>query len=666
MTGFVCAAIGYKYGVECDYHVVRTQNLLENVVLAAYERYHLDYIEIDDSILINGKVIGRRLAPKDAATASPGILIIEDLEHEGLILLEAGTIFDAPFCEVEVTWQRRLPMLRRISMFLELTAARSKYTAELEARVREAQNSYLESLRAQEEAQRLSRELETKNRELEGLAQALEIKVTERTQRLNESFAQLKRMDIVKSNLLATVSHELRTPLSLIKGPLERIKRGENGDSLRCDDEVLESMSRQVDRLVDIIDGIMEFTMLEFERPDTLRSKVNLNDLAEEAAGEATFEVAMAGISLSTKLSVDPPPFVEGERRFLKTAVANLLSNAIKYNNEGGSVELRVMVNGRVALLSVADSGKGMASDELPKIFERLYRVDQSENHGGSGLGLYLVKKIVDFHGGEVAVESEPGKGSVFTLRLPLVDPETRQAPDHASGPIEAFIRASHSTQGRDQATHESHMDQKQGALLIVEDNVELAEFLRQGLSLHYEVSVAPDAESALITMCSQDFDLVLSDVMLPGMDGLELLRSAGKLGARRPPFLFLTARADDSIKLDALEGGALDYIAKPFDELALRRKIENILLYRRNLLRHGPLGRSDSEERARELMLSDGLSPREIEVAILLARGRSRKEIAGDLGIAIATAKRHIENIYDKLAIGDRFQLFAEYFHSD
>ena len=157
-------------------------------------------------------------------------------------------------------------------------------------------------------------------------------------------------------------------------------------------------------------------------------------------------------------------------------------------------------------------------------------------------------------------------------------------------------------------------------------------------------------------------FDLVLTDLMMPRMDGLELFKAARALPVPRPPFLFLTAKADEATKLAALDEGAIDYMVKPFDELELLKKVDNILTLSRRL--GSLLDRSsiaEFEETARTGLERRGLSKREIEVAQLLLRGSSRKEIAAELSIAHATVKRHIENIYAKTEVQDRFQLFAE-----
>jgi DNA-binding NarL/FixJ family response regulator len=152
------------------------------------------------------------------------------------------------------------------------------------------------------------------------------------------------------------------------------------------------------------------------------------------------------------------------------------------------------------------------------------------------------------------------------------------------------------------------------------------------------------------------------SDAMMPGMDGVELMRRANRSKDGKVPFLFLTAKADEQSRMDALDEGALDYIKKPFDEIELRRKIDNLIAFKDGLAAWPDSRPPGAGQEARTALLADGLTEREAEVALLLGRGCSRKEIAEELCIALATAKRRVENIYRKLGVQDRFQLFADY----
>jgi Response regulator containing a CheY-like receiver domain and an HTH DNA-binding domain len=195
--------------------------------------------------------------------------------------------------------------------------------------------------------------------------------------------------------------------------------------------------------------------------------------------------------------------------------------------------------------------------------------------------------------------------------------------------------------------------------ILLVEDNAELAAYLAQGLSSGHRVVAAKDGLEAMERLGKERFGLVLTDLMMDRMDGLEPFRRAKKGGAATP-FLFLTAKADESAKLEALDEGAIDYIVKPFDELALYWKIDNIIALSRASALRRTVEDADLPSRLISHGEEYGLSKRELEVSMLLFRGRSKKEIAAELGIATATVKRHVESLYAKCGAQDRFQLFA------
>lgn len=661
VTGFVSVAFAFKHGVEPRYKVLRNQGLLRNLLLGAFEKYRFDYRDEDGLVLVDGEPVGRRL-PAGADGVSEGIEITAPLARDGVAILAPGEIWDAQCCEVELFLDRRTSALKQMRGAAERLRARTKSAEELELRLKTAQRNYLEALEAKVAADRLSAQLDARNRELAELVRTLESRVEERTANLNATLGRLRELDVLKTNLLATISHELRTPLALIATPLARILRGELGRTIRNDDPVLAGMERQIKRLGDTLDGVLDFTMLEFGQDSVRRTTEAIAAIVADTVADYSSGASEKGIRLDFAARGSELAGVDCAPRLIKTAVANLLSNAVKYTGPGGAVSVAVAVReGRVEI-TVRDTGIGMDETERMRVFERRYRSEAVRSSTeGHGLGLTLVKEIAEIHGGSVACESVPGKGSAFTLTLPLSAGRPEPRPDPASGPAPAFVvRKPETRRGV------AHVEARRARLLYVEDNAELARLLRTGLEGRHAVDLAGDGEEALKLLEKTDYDLVISDVMMPGMDGLELLRRvSAAAGFRKPPFLFLTARADDESKMEALEGGALDYIKKPFDELELRRKIDNIIAYRDAVagLEAGA-SREELERRAGPRLRGLGLTEREVEVALLLGQGASKKTIADLLCIAPATAKRHAENIYAKLGIDDRFQLFTEFIY--
>jgi signal transduction histidine kinase len=516
VTGFVCVAISLRFGVECSYRILRNQNLLENIVHAAYERYGLTLTEMGGLLYVDGQEIGKRLPEEGHARP---VEVTRDLFRDGVKLLEAGSVFDAPHCEIEINWKRKLPILKRMRYALDRQISRASFSAEMETKLRDAQHNYLEAFKAKEEALRLGAELAAKNKALEDLADSLEAKVEERT-------ARLRHMDIVKSNLLATVSHELRTPITLIKGPLERIIRGDSGETIRSDDAVFVSMCRQAGRMAQVLDEALNFSMLEFERSSITLRPLLVASLAEQVVAEFSLEASAAGLSLVADCRATGAVAVDCDPRLHKTAIANLVSNAIKFTKAGGSITVSVEATDSRVAIRVCDTGIGIPKGELGKVFDRFYRVaGEGNDRGGAGIGLYLVREIASIHGGEARAESGEGEGSIFTIDLPStterpsptqISPAYPLTPDVSRGmAVEAVDRRKGKQKGF------------RGRILLVEDNEELSAFLEHRIGVRHEVVPAIDGEEALGRLLAGKFDLVLSDVMMPRMDGLELFARA-------------------------------------------------------------------------------------------------------------------------------------------
>ena len=341
--------------------------------------------------------------------------------------------------------------------------------------------------------------------------------------------------------------------------------------------------------------------------------------------------------------------------------MANIISNAVKYTPYGGSVKVSLSIADGFALISVQDTGVGIDEKDRFLIFNQFYRSTDVIERGipGRGIGLSLTQAIVELHDGTITCSSVPDAGSEFTLRVPLSDKPIKTSPNPSTAPGDLFIRKN----SRAKRRIPKDTTFRAARLLYVEDNNELAELVRSCIEPKHTVHLAPDGETALRLLQSNTYDLVISDVMMPGIDGVELLHRSNQVLTTKVPFLFLTAKADDDSKMDALDEGALDYMKKPFDELELRRKIDNIIAFKDGLMaRSSLLSTEEADLAARSALIADGLTTREVEVALLLGQGYSRKEIANRLGIALATTKRHVENIYEKLGVQDRFQLFVDY----
>lgn len=384
----------------------------------------------------------------------------------------------------------------------------------------------------------------------------------------------LAKLDATKTRFLQNVSHEFRTPLTLILGSLRALR--EDGHGQREDIDTAERSAQRLQRLVE--------SLLEFARADAgeLHTVLEPTDLATVTADVAS--MFRAGIERAgLRLVVDTRPLsrpVQVDPEMWVRIVANLMSNAVKFT-PSGTITLRLRQDVGEAVLEVADTGVGISADELERIFTRFHQVPGvlSRSREGAGIGLSLVSDLASAHHGSVGVDSTPGAGSTFTVRVPVGSVTTAARPvDIRGGTAEAFRAEVGSWAERaptDPATGSQRPGPGGGHVLLVEDHADMRRYISGLLrSDGWTVTAVPDVPAALQ---AEEPDLVLSDVMLPGTDGVELVRILRKLPATaRTPIVLLTARAGPDSAAEGLRAGADDYIVKPFDpdELLARVRV--------------------------------------------------------------------------------------------
>jgi PAS domain S-box-containing protein len=400
---------------------------------------------------------------------------------------------------------------------------------------------------------------------------------------------ELAELDRAKTVFFANVSHELRTPLALILGPLAELRAGlaDQGAAVREDLDIMQRNGLRLSRLVN--------TMLDFSRIEAgrLRARFELVDLAELTADLASVfrsAIEKAGLAYEVDCPALPGP-VPADREMWEQVVLNLLSNALKFTLDGGiSVSLRA--EGGDAVLRVADTGSGVPAAELPRLFERFHRVPstRSRSSEGSGIGLALVREFAGLHGGTAVADSTEGAGTVVTVRLPLrrADlPESRPVPappadrgPAARGPaaepfLEEMLRWLPADAGGLDAAPgaaRSYPDLLGPApggaarVLVADDNADMRQYLRRLLAPYYRIDTVPDGRAALDAARADPPDLIVSDVMMPGLDGIALvgaLRASTATAA--VPVLLLSARTGQDAAIAGLDAGADDYLVKPF-----------------------------------------------------------------------------------------------------
>lgn len=429
---------------------------------------------------------------------------------------------------------------------------------------------------------------DTRARQLRARAHSLEREVERRTAdlvRQNETVErqakQLRELAEVKDQVLARISHEFRTPLTLILGPLGRIRELASSPEER---RYLESAKSNASRLLRLVNQTLELARIgagSFERPSPVLAApifeqvvASFESLAEDRGIALAIERADALVLLSTADAFE-------------TIAVNLVSNAIKYTQVGGRVSVSLYARERMGVLSVADSGRGIEDEYIERIFEPFERAhDEAERIPGSGLGLAVVREIVDVHDGRVEVDSSPGEGSTFQVLLPLAGGAPGEHPDvsaHEATDAQMEVAA---LRGRPSSVDvDASGDKGSPMALIVEDNADMRRYLVDVLRPHYRCLQADDGRSAVRLAIAEVPDIVVSDIMLPGQDGYAICRQL-KDDARTShvPVVLLTALGDPDYKMRGLDQQADDYVAKPFDEAELLLRLHNLLELRKIL----------------------------------------------------------------------------------
>ena len=384
-----------------------------------------------------------------------------------------------------------------------------------------------------------------------------------------------------KLQFFTNISHELRTPLTLIADPVNYIIHDDNLNSQQRN--MLQIVQRNVLVLTQLVNEILDFRKVQNGKMELRLSDFNL----AESMKQWIMLFSASAQKKHITISMDAPDTImlRADQDKIERICYNLLSNALKYTSEGGEITLTAKEeNGRV-MISVADNGCGISSDELPYIFDRFY---QAKNAGrGTGIGLAIVKAFTELHHGEVSVKSEIGKGSTFTINIPRW--QEGKVTEQSTDSIEQVVDYTETQEIPNQARHIDDLIQfyqtDKPEVLIIDDNNDIRTYLRTVLSESYNVSEASDGKSGLELARRIVPDIILSDIMMPIMDGLEFCQELKTDKAiSHIPIILLTARSLDEQRAEGYEHGADAYIAKPFSLRLLLSRIENLIESRKKL----------------------------------------------------------------------------------
>ncbi|MCB0546579.1 MAG: response regulator [Phaeodactylibacter sp.] len=407
----------------------------------------------------------------------------------------------------------------------------------------------------------------------------------------------LREMDALKSMFFANISHEFRTPLTLILSPVEQLMEGAFQGAHQ---KYFRIIHRNGKRLLTLVNQLLELSKLESGK---LSLKAAEGDLSRFIAAVAwSFESLAIRQQVGLHANFPERPLMGYfDQDKVEKILVNLMSNAFKFTGEGGAVAVTLEAANGTARIVVSDTGIGIPAEQLPFLFDRFYQarvqVTPSPAHGdkerveGAGIGLALARELAVLHGGGISVESKEGKGTIFTVTLTISkdffkEEEIVSAPapplatsGHEVTPAPAAPLLQHS--GFHIAPHTSGMP----LVLLAEDNPELRSYISDTLEGHCQVIEVENGKLAFDKALQTTPDLVITDLMMPVMDGMELCRRLKtEEKTSHIPVIILTARAEQDDKLEGLETGADDYLVKPFDARELRARISNLILQRRKL----------------------------------------------------------------------------------
>lgn len=406
-------------------------------------------------------------------------------------------------------------------------------------------------------------------------------------QQLAEALEKLTELDRTKSEFFANLSHEFRTPLTLILSPLDVVLQdpgAELTDGLRT---TIVRVRRSASRLLGLINSLLDLSKLEAGKMELQVGEIELNAFLSETASAFAPLASRRGIGLH--VDVRPEPVViYADVGKLDMVMHNLLGNAMKFTEEG-SVSITLSANEETVDISVQDTGIGISADARDKIFNRFGQADGSvtRRFGGTGIGLALAKELIELHGGSIALESEVGTGSCFTVTLPrrlVVDTALplAEGPGEVSAPKRPLQPADLSEEGAIEAQAPT-LPPDAPRLLVVEDTAKLRAFLVEVLQRDYRVAVAEDGLEGLEVARKTRPDLVLSDVMMPRMSGYELVKALRDDPATEGiPVVLLTAKQGPGSVVEGFAHGADDYLPKPFGIHELMARIRAQLKLRR------------------------------------------------------------------------------------
>ncbi len=412
----------------------------------------------------------------------------------------------------------------------------------------------------------------------------------------SEHAGKLEEVAKMKSDFFANISHEFRTPLTLIMGPVKQIIERTKEDKTR---DELKVVHKNANRLLNLVNQLLDISRVESGNMKLQASPQNIISLVKALLQSFSSYAERKRITLKFSSSENElNAYIDRDK--MEKIITNVLSNAFKFTPEGGRIEVSVVTDEKYFDINISDTGVGIPEAQKSKIFDRFYQVDGSHTRKqeGTGIGLSLTKELVELHKGKIEVESKEGKGTTFTIRIPLG--KTHLKPDEMCMEITERekeyerdlidLESIELTDKKDNSKYESnlHGQSELPVVLIVEDNSDIRNYIKNNLEIDYRILEAVDGEDGWNRSIDHLPDLIISDVMMPKMDGFRLCDKL-KTDERTShiPIILLTAKAALQDKIDGFDTGADDYIMKPFESDELKARVKNLIEQRNRIHEH-------------------------------------------------------------------------------
>ncbi|MGB5437073.1 MAG: response regulator, partial [Maribacter sp.] len=422
-----------------------------------------------------------------------------------------------------------------------------------------------------------SRQLKAQNEALEKLIAVRTSEVQHQANQLKIQAEKLQELDRAKSRFFANISHEFRTPLTLIKGPIEQL---EQNFSEKLNMETVKMIRSNANRLLNMVNQLLDLSKIDEGSLKLAPTEGDVFKCLRAAASSFNSHAAQRNMDYRVEIP-HTLLWTSFDRDKLENIVYNLLGNAFKFSGDGSKISFVADYSEFGLQIQVSDAGTGIAAEKLPYIFDRFYQADSSDTRGkeGSGIGLSLSKDLVELMDGTITVSSEVGKGTFFNLQLPIQEIKTRQKRivEEVLQTDKSKIKKTFALSGTDKRNLPT--------ILLVEDNNDMRHFIREQLVKFYKVKEAVNGEAGIQRAIADSPDLVITDLMMPKMDGIELCKKLKTdVHTSHIPVIMLTAKAGMDNKIEGLETGADDYLTKPFDGKELLVRIKNLIQQRQKL----------------------------------------------------------------------------------